>query len=421
MAETQLRIVPGEVDGTRPVLTFVGFSPSLGTTIEADVDPLLLSGILSDRADLGNSGRLQIFVGDGPHPTQPNDMVASNTVVQYMGQQFTLVASKPSADVLAPIAVFSEGFLKQSSIALAFVLAVGLMLARTITAPLSRLSRAMNRVAEMNYGAEIHDRERGDELGGLARQLDSLRASLLDAANSARELAFKGASFDRTDAALMLMASDLTILYTNDTMQRFMRDHRVALERHAPKFEPDAIIGRPLDLVFAGAFRMKGALADEKYYSEEIHLGAAHFRLDCTAVYGDEGVTFGYLVRWHDITARRREAGLHNALEALVPTAEFSQDGRLLTANKPFRSWTGQSETTEVGRKWCDLFEGDCPFETTVPSGPFALTARSAPLRPSAVSLETVHGRDGVIETFVLVALPDAVLGEASTGVLAAS
>lgn len=415
MTGVELRIAPGEIDGNTPPLSFVGYSPLVGAVIEAQVDPMLFRGILADRADLRDTARLRIFAGVDPPPMPPDSLIGE-TVVTYMGQRFAFVATKPGADLVAPIAVFNASFLQQSSVALVFVLIVGLMLARTITAPLSRLSRAMDHVAQRQFGAEILDRERNDEVGELARQLDELRASLLDAANSARELAFKGACFDRTDAALMLTASDLTILYVNDTMQRFMRQHRMQLERYAPKFEPDAVIGRPLDMLFVGAHRMKGALQNECFFCEELLFGASHFRLECIAVHGDEEVPFGYLIRWQNVTELRREEGIRTALDALVPTAEFSADGRLLTANAPFRAWTGQRGATEVGRKWDDLFGDDTPLSTVIPDeGPFSLTATASPQRPCAVSLRSVAGVNGAHENFVLVALPDLALGGTDT------
>ncbi|MEM9344519.1 MAG: HAMP domain-containing protein [Pseudomonadota bacterium] len=406
-----LRVTAGEVDGTRSPFTFVGHAPAIDATIAASADPLLIEGVLADRADLMNSGTVRIFAGAGPHPLMPEGFVSAHTVVTHLGQRFTIVASRSDADVLAPLARFDASFLQQGGIALIFVVAIGLLLARTITVPLSRLSRSMNCVAQRNYRAEIHDRRRADELGGLARQLDELRASLLHAANSERELAFKGACFDREHAALMLMASDLTVLYVNDAMHRFMRDHEVALERHSPKFGPDVMVGRPLDLIFPGAFRMQEALRDQPTYTEELHLGAARFRVECMAVASEEEVTFGYLIRWRDVTDQRRHEGLQSALETLVPSAEFSTDGRLQSANAPFRDWTGQNET-DVGRRWDDIFIGDNPFEpgTPISARPFALSATVSPRRTNAVSLHPIFGDSGVVENYVMVALPDSVL-----------
>ncbi|MEX0302610.1 MAG: methyl-accepting chemotaxis protein [Leisingera sp.] len=76
-------------------------------------------------------------------------------------------------------------------IAAALLVAIGVswVAARSVTRPVHALREATNALASSNYDCEIHGRNRGDELGDLARSLDSFRGKLKDAdAAAAREV-----------------------------------------------------------------------------------------------------------------------------------------------------------------------------------------------------------------------------------------
>ncbi|KIC09318.1 chemotaxis protein [Leisingera sp. ANG-M1] len=73
-------------------------------------------------------------------------------------------------------------------VALLLAIAVSWAAARSVTRPIHALRQATNALAESQYDTEIQGRSRGDELGDLARSLDSFRGKLKDAdAAAARE------------------------------------------------------------------------------------------------------------------------------------------------------------------------------------------------------------------------------------------
>jgi methyl-accepting chemotaxis protein len=64
-----------------------------------------------------------------------------------------------------------------------------ILLRRTISLPLRRLGAAMDRVAAADYGTDVPDSGRGDEIGLLARNLDHMRRALGQADSVARNTA----------------------------------------------------------------------------------------------------------------------------------------------------------------------------------------------------------------------------------------
>ncbi|MFY0312098.1 methyl-accepting chemotaxis protein [Leisingera sp. D0M16] len=73
--------------------------------------------------------------------------------------------------------------------ALLAAIGVSWLAARSVTRPIHALREATNALADSNYDTAIDGRDRGDELGDLARSLDSFRGKLKDAdAAAAREV-----------------------------------------------------------------------------------------------------------------------------------------------------------------------------------------------------------------------------------------
>ena len=231
------------------------------------------------------------------------------------------------------------------------------MLARSISGPLQAVGQAMGQVARRNYDVEIPGRQRRDEIGDIARRLDVFRASLVAADATEREHAFKSAAFEATSAALMLIDRDMTIIYVNQCLVDLMAQHRIALERNVSDFRPDALPGRGLIALYPGAERLRVAAVDGQG-NAEMQLGHSHLALAMAPVRaGDGSQILGYVVEWKDVTRRRLSDAVTGAVDATLPVASFSPDGRLIEANPPFLRWTSIPGQAVYGEHWNAIFQ----------------------------------------------------------------
>ncbi|NNF71402.1 MAG: HAMP domain-containing protein [Rhodobacteraceae bacterium] len=275
--------------------------------------------------------------------------------------RYVVLAQQEEAEILAPALRLRTETLRDGLWALAFVSVLGVFLARSISIPLSAVEHAMTQIAARDYEQDIPARDRGDEIGDIARRLDMFRASLLEADTTARENAFKSAAFQASSAAMMLVDRNMTIIYVNARLIDLMTKHRIALGRSIPGFHPDGLIGRDLGHLVPGTARLREDLETADQYREDLHYGQARLRLDAAAVVSSSDALLGYVVEWQDVTENRSARILLDAVDGRLPIAGFSPDGRLIDANELFCTWTGLSRSSLAGRGWADLLatEGD--------------------------------------------------------------
>lgn len=333
--------------------------------------------------------------------------------IAFKGLTFAVAAQQDTVEILMPAVALRAEMLRDGSWALALVSALGLLLARSITVPLTGVGAAMGFVASGDFGKPIPARERGDEIGDIARRLDAFRASLIAADGLVRENAFKSAAFQASSAAMMLVDKDLTILFVNAQLVDLMTTHRIALERNTKEFDPAALLGRNLTSLYPAASRARDVLRTERHHSDELQLGHARLKLALAPIHGDDGATLGYVVEWQDVTESRLSKVVLAAIDAQLPIAGFSPDGRVLDANRLFLEWADADGGVLTGRHWNQIFVGaEAPgsaswaqvCDKSVARIALTLQSQRDNTRTLACFLCRVEAEDGRLQRFVLLA-----------------
>lgn len=353
------------------------------------------------------------------------DIVSAFVPVNFMGHGFGVLAQQKQAEILAPARAMRAKMFDEGLVILAFVSVLGLVLARSMSVPLTRLGEAMRQISDRNLDADIMDRKRGDEIGIIARRLDKFRATLIEAESLTRENAFKGAAFESASAAIMLVDRELNIIYVNESLVGLFGSHVVAVDRLVPHFRLDAIVGTSLLAFFPGAERGRAALASHRQFSEEIRLGQACLSIRMGAVEAEEGNVLGYVVEWEDVSARRGDRTILEVIGSRIPVAGLSADGRLLSANSAFEDWFGLQEFELVGLSWDRLFgvHGTLPDERTdwnsigarlADGRTLTLCPRDRPDRRIDATLSAVTGDTGRTQQIILIGLGGAPVAPAA-------
>ncbi|MCJ2134368.1 methyl-accepting chemotaxis protein [Methylobacterium sp. J-026] len=147
--------------------------PPLNPTVKAGGAVTLL-GIAPDR--IKAEGSLTFPAADGPH-------MAAASALSVLGAPWTVVAEQTEAEAIASVRALSRILILTGLCILAATAALGLLLARSIVAPLGALTRALKALADRQPLTDVAGIRRRDEIGDIARAVVTIRdMSLEDAA-----------------------------------------------------------------------------------------------------------------------------------------------------------------------------------------------------------------------------------------------
>jgi methyl-accepting chemotaxis protein len=174
---------------------------STGETIIVGSDGLLrndskfteTNDILSQR--LGGDTVLSALSGNAARGMRSDyrnaEMVEIAVPVSFNGANWAISAVKEVAEIDQPIVDLRNSMFITLIVALAIVVAGGLMIALAFTRPITRIVSAMRRLADGDMRVELPDTARGDEIGDMSRAakvfLDNARARLALEQNAQRE------------------------------------------------------------------------------------------------------------------------------------------------------------------------------------------------------------------------------------------
>ena len=119
----------------------------------------------------GKGGRRLRRVGEGE-----KSMLSAFAPVAVLG--WGVVAERPSTAALRPVDRVRHYTLFWATASLALTAALGLVLARSVAAPVARLSAAARAVTAGDYGQPVEESESGDELSQLARSFNHMTAEV---------------------------------------------------------------------------------------------------------------------------------------------------------------------------------------------------------------------------------------------------
>lgn len=279
-----------------------------------------------------------------------------------------------------------------------------------VTRPLLEVRDAMTRVAARDYGAEVPGTERSDEVGGIARTLDELRTSLAGAEVAAREGLFRGAGFEGSSAAMMMVDRDFNVAHVNAAFRDLVAG-RPALARRAGT-DPAALTGRDFDVFGALTPSARQRLRDPSQLPVhgEVTVGDTTVSVAVAAVHDDDGTLTGYVVEWGDVTVESANAALLAALDAQQAKAQFAADGRLISANDNFAQLIGRTAGDLHGEPAARLLTAeDSDLREVISAGRSVKDVFSLAIPDGAPaildgSLTAMRDREGAVTGFLLLA-----------------
>ena len=148
-------------------------NPPLNPTVKAG-SGLAPLGIAAEQLKAG--GSVGFTAADGPH-------MAAVSPLTVLGAPWTVIAEQSQADAIDAVRALSRTLILTGLFVLLGTAVLGLLLARSIVAPLGALTRALKALADRQSLADVPGSKRRDEIGDIARAVVTIRdMSLEDAA-----------------------------------------------------------------------------------------------------------------------------------------------------------------------------------------------------------------------------------------------
>lgn len=234
----------------------------------------------------------------------------------------------------------------------------GLFLRNYMSKPLTRIEAAMGAVADADYDVDVPYIRRGDEVGRMARRLDTFRIALAKAKESAVESAFKSAAFSGSSAPMMMTDSQLCVTFVNPACTALIGQLMPALAQVWPGLTDKGALGARLDRLadLSGAL---GGGAQHLPLAQTLKIGDRFVHVAINAAHDSEGAMIGTVVELADRTEDQRNAAVLQTIDANQLRAEFDSMGRAQEANPNFETLTGRKPGQIAGQGFDAIFRRD--------------------------------------------------------------
>ena len=272
--------------------------------------------------------------------------------IEVPGFRMALVMEQAEEDLVRPVLRLVRSMLFGAAIS---TLAMGLivfLVARSLSRPLVGASEAMEQIACGNYDCPVGGTARRDEIGAIARTLETFRNALSRAAVAARENAVNSAALAGSSAALMVLDERGQITYANAALSALFGLHGPEIQQRLPGFDASALVGTPLSRLLTEEedFVRLFAASDHWPVVAELRYGRARFRLEANEVLSAAGERIGFVAEWREITEERMNRALLGAIDRDLVTLECGADGGVAALNDRFAAMAGRSVGSCVGQ-----------------------------------------------------------------------
>ncbi|MBT2132683.1 HAMP domain-containing protein, partial [Aliiroseovarius lamellibrachiae] len=319
-----------------------------------------LSGVNSVAVQKALAGETGIAEGLGDDGTP---VITAFAPTNAFGKTWAVVAEQDVKEVFQGADSLVRTLIFNGLIVVAGISVIAFLVARSLVKPLSTVSRSMTAIAGANYETAVGGTNRGDEIGAIAKSLESFRVSLIEAQDAAKESEFRGAAFASSSAAIMMVGNDLDILHMNETGISLLTKYEEVFQSVVPEFKANNVVGQCADIFHPPELRkrVRSILEDDANlpYHATIAVDEMRLTLEINRVKGPSGEAIGYVVEWADVSVEFINQALLKSIEANQIKIEFTPEGAVANGNALLCSALAEPESDLVGRAISDLFEFD--------------------------------------------------------------
>jgi methyl-accepting chemotaxis protein len=216
--------------------------------------------------------------------------------VQNRLLDWVLVAEVDVVAFYAPVAELRNGMILVAALGLILSAVAALLVARSVTRPIAAIGGAVDRITAGEFVA-IPGKDRPDELGQLARQLEAMNLAKAQTDRLA-------AAIDAATAMYMITNGAREIVYLNASLAQFFEGVDAKMREAVPDFDAKRMIGRKIDDFHKNPAYQARMLDDLKGgHVARIEVAGKTMRLKVMPVYARDGYRLGWVTEWVDETA----------------------------------------------------------------------------------------------------------------------
>ncbi len=285
--------------------------------------------------------------------------------LQVYGQTWAVITEKDSAEVFDELSTMLFNLGIGAVVVLTVIMGAGILLSRSISVPLVRVIDAMHEIADGELDTHVSYTGRRDEVGRIASALDDFRVTLQEAEKTNMESQFRGAAFQASKSAMMMVDLDLNIIHLNEAVLELMRKYQDIFSEHVQGFDIDKVLGGTVTDFHPDAIgaRVAKIMRDRSKlpYHASIAMGDVRLELTISAVDNEKGEHIGYVSEWVDASQTYLNTALLGAMDENQLKAEFRADGTFIVANTLFEQAVGDvaqvANITALSPELADVFE----------------------------------------------------------------
>lgn len=276
--------------------------------------------------------------------------VASRLVqmpLSYHGIDWTIVAEQSEEEILREWSQMRNNLALEGILALAAIAVLITMLARSLSRPLNKVGAAMREVQKANFDIDVPYADRGDEVGAIAASLDEFRLSLAETESIALDARLRGAGFENSSAAMVILNDDAQISYANASMTKFMAEAGSVLGNRRRAGD---LTGQPLSAIHPKPGSLSEVLNDPQRmpFSEIVKVEERYLSIAANTVLDADGNTFGTVVEFSDVTETQMNSAMIASINAQHLVAQFSLEGNITSSNALFEALRGDSASQNL-------------------------------------------------------------------------
>ncbi|HKT72913.1 MAG TPA: methyl-accepting chemotaxis protein [Steroidobacteraceae bacterium] len=208
-------------------------------------------------------------------------------------------------------------------LALAFALALSVLITRSLAKPLSRAVEVFGAISQGRYDNQIQAAGT-DEAGQVLRALNEMQGKLRSQIEMERAVAAENSrirqALDKVSTSVVLADAQHQIIYLNETAETTFARNQHEIRKALPSFDAHRLKGSSLEALATDSAQQRRIL-DTLTGSDvqERALGACTFRTVANPVVSDKGERIGTVVEWTDRTQEVAvETEMQNMLTAVI-------------------------------------------------------------------------------------------------------
>jgi methyl-accepting chemotaxis protein len=259
---------------------FAESSTILTRRLELDAVKRALAGDHDTMLDIDREGR---------------SIMTAFSQLDFNSVRWALIGQMDEKEIKQPVTDLGLQTMIISALIMALLFVVGWFLTRDIVQPLREILKAIGEFAKGNQAAVPGER-RADEIGELARSASSVYQKGLEAARLRSAL-------DGCSNMVMVTNARFQIVYTNNALGCFLREHLTLIQKLQPEFAIEPMIGsdvRKLLPMLSESLATGMSKAAPK--TLEIRFENRRVQLVASPVLNEAGKSLGMVIEWSDAT-----------------------------------------------------------------------------------------------------------------------